>query len=183
MGSAIYVRLLTVLLIRAAECRKVLHRALVAPRKLDTLDVSGRVDIILSCWDRRGRFDLLVMVCKAEADEEEAIVVQPGPGDAHSLILRAGPVAETMQAWKATLFGVGALGGYTATLLAESGLGQLNLVDPHVPLPGNVVRHVGGHGHACAAKVKTVRDMIADHAPWSNETGFLEKAGMPSAFR
>ena len=163
--------------------RRGLQRALMERRRPDPLVVSGGVDLILFCWNRRGRTDLLVMVCKGVEDKVEAIAVQPGPSDDHSLILRAGPDSATLLSRKATLFGAGALGGHTATLLAESGLGSLKLVDPDVLLPGNVVRHVAGHGQVGAAKVRAVQAVIADHAPWTEVTCFQEGPGTPSAIR
>ena len=113
----------------------------------------------------------------------EAIAVQPGPNDDHSLILRAGPDPTTLRTRKATLFGAGTLGGHTATLLAESGLGSLKLVDPDALLPGNVVRHVAGHGQVGAAKVLAVQAVIAEHAPWTEVTCFREAPGTPSIIR
>ena len=163
--------------------RRGLQRALMERREPDPLVFSGGVDLILFCWDRRGRTDLLVMVCKGVDDKVEAIAVQPGPKDDHSLILRAGPDADTLRTRKVTLFGAGALGGHTATLLAESGLGYLKLVDPDVLLPGNVVRHVAGHGQVGASKVKAVRAVISDHAPWTEVTCFQEGPGTPGAIR
>ena len=145
-------------------------------RRPDPLVVSGGVDLILFCWDRRGRSDLLVMVCKGVEDKVEAVAVQPGLKDDHSLILRAGPDSATLRTRKATLFGAGALGGHTATLLAESGLGSLKLVDPDVLLPGNVVRHVAGHGQVGSAKVKAVQAVIADHAPMDGGDLFPRRA-------
>ena len=163
--------------------RRGLQRALMERRKPDPLVVSGGVDLILFCWDRRGRTDLLVMVCKGVKGKVEAIAVQPGPKDDNSLILRAGPDAETLRTRKAALFGAGALGGHTATLLAESGLGSLTLVDPDVLLPGNVVRHIAGHGQVGTAKVKAVQAVISDHAPWTEVTCFQEGPGTPGAIR
>ena len=109
--------------------------------------------------------------------------MQSGPNDDHSLILRAGPDADTLRTRKATLFGAGALGGHTAMLLAESGLGSLKIVDPDVLLPGNVVRHVAGRRQVGAAKVKAVQAVIADHAPWTEVTCFQEGPKTPSAIR
>ena len=163
--------------------RRGLERTLTERRRPDPLVISGGVDLIIFCWDRRGRTDLLVMVCKGVDNKVEAIAVQPGPKDDHSLILRAGPDSDTLRTRKATLFGAGALGGHTATLLAESGLGYLKLVDPDVLLPGNVVRHVAGHGQVGAAKVKAVQAVIADHAPWTEVACFQEGPGTPGAIR
>ena len=84
---------------------------------------------------------------------------------------------------KATLFGAGALGGHTATLLAESELGSLKLVDSDPLLPGNVVRHVAGHGQVGAAKVEAVQVVIAKHASWTEVTCFREAPSTPSEIR
>ena len=109
--------------------------------------------------------------------------MQPGPNDEHSLMLRAGPDASILHTRRAVLFGAGALGGYTATLLAESGLRFLEIVDPDVLLPGNVVRHVAGHDQVGASKVQAVRVVINHHAPWTEVTGFPESPRSPSQIR
>ena len=96
--------------------------------------------------------------------------MQPGPDDERSLILRAGPDAPTLRSQKATVFGAGALGGYVAVALAESGLGSLDIVDGDVLAPGNVVRHVAGHDHVGASKVRAVEAVVRNHAPWTEVT-------------
>ena len=163
--------------------RRGLQRALTERRRSDPLVASGGVDLILFCWERRGRTDLLVMVCKGVEDKMEAIAVQPGPNDDHSLILRAGPDAATLRTQKATLFGAGALGGHTAALPTESGLGSLKLVDSDALLPGNVLRHMAGHGQVGTAKVEAVQAVITEHAPWTELTCFREAPGTPSEIR
>ncbi|MYJ73619.1 MAG: ThiF family adenylyltransferase, partial [Gammaproteobacteria bacterium] len=87
---------------------------------------------------------------------------------------RAGPDATALRKCRATVFGAGALGGHTATLLAESGVGVVDIVDPDVLLPGNVVRHVSGHSMVGAPKAHAVQAVIADHAPWTEASGALE---------
>lgn len=67
----------------------------------------------------------------------------------------------------AVVFGAGALGGHTALALAESGVGQLNIIDHDVLLPGNVVRHVVGNDQIGSTKVRAVEREIAKHAPWT----------------
>ena len=147
--------------------RKGLERALSDRRKPDVLVASGGVDLILLCWERRGRIDLLVMACKGMDDSLEAIALQTGPNDENSLILRAGPDAPSLRNRSATVFGAGALGGNVAVALAESGLGSLDLVDGDVLTPGNVVRHVAGHDQVGASKVRAVEAVIRNHAPWT----------------
>lgn len=150
--------------------RKGLERALRDRRKPDALVASGGVDLILFCWERKGRVDLLVMACKGMDNSLEVIALQPGPNDEHSLILRAGPDAPTLRSRRATVFGVGALGGNMALALAESGLGSLDLVDGDVLTPGNVVRHVAGHDQVGALKVRAVEAVVRNHAPWTEIT-------------
>ena len=160
-----------------------LKKVLGERRRPEPLLPSGGVDFILFCWERYARTDLLVMICKGTGDEMDAIAVQAGPNDEESLILRAGPDAPTLRARKVALFGAGALGGHTATLLAESGVGFLDIVDPDVLLPGNVVRHVAGHILVGVPKVHAVKSAITNHAPWMEVTGFTEHPRTPSQMR
>ena len=59
----------------------------------------------------------------------------------------------------------------------------MKLVDSDALLPGNVVRHVAGHGQVGAAKVLAVQAAIAEHAPWTEVTCFREAPGTPSEIR
>ena len=163
--------------------RRGLEKALADRRRPKPLVESGGADLILFCWERRGRTDLLLMACQGVESELEAIAVQPGPIDEHSLILRAGPDAAKLRTRRTTLFGAGALGGYTAALLAESGIGYLRLVDSDVLLPGNVVRHIAGHGQVGAAKVQAVENVIRDHATWTEVACVRESPSTPSDIR
>ena len=150
--------------------RRGLQKALNERRRPEALIPSGGVDLILFCWQRHGRTDLLVMGCRGIGEQVEAFAMQPGPKDEHSLVLRAGSDATTLHGRRAVLFGAGALGGHTATLLAESGIGHLEIVDPDVLLPGNVVRHVAGHDQVGASKVEAVGVVVKNHAPGPRST-------------
>ena len=152
--------------------RKGLEKALSERRIPRELVVSGGADIILFCWEWNGRTDLLVMACRGTGDTVEAIALQPGPNDEHTLIMRAGADAPALGECKAVVFGAGALGGHTAVTLAESGIGSIVLVDYDVLLPGNVVRHVAGHRQVGKLKVEAVKAVIEDHAPWTKVSGF-----------
>ena len=59
----------------------------------------------------------------------------------------------------------------------------LEIVDPDVLLPGNVVRHVAGHGQVGASMVQAVSVVIKDHAPWTEVTGFQESPRTPNQMR
>ena len=146
----------------------------------EALIASGGVDLIVFCWNRQDRTNLLVMACKGMKQEVEAIALQPGPTDEKSLLVRAGPDAPALRGRSAVVFGAGALGGYTATTLAQSGIGSLRIVDGDVLLPENVVRHVSGHDKVGAPKVEAVQEIIANHAPWTEVTTFQESPRTPS---
>ena len=123
------------------------------------------------------------MACQGTADETEAVALQAAPRDEESLMLRAGPDATELRTYRATMFGAGALGGHTAALLAESGIGHVDIIDPDVLLPGNVVRHISGHGMVGAPKAHAVQAVIGDHAPWTEVTAFLEEPRTPRQIR
>ena len=163
--------------------RKGLEKALTERQGPSALLPSAGVDLILFCWERYNRPNMLVLACKGTQDETEAIALQLGPNDEDSLMLRAGPDAPMLSTLRATLFGAGALGGYAATILSGSGIGNLTIVDPDVLLPGNVVRHVAGHKQVGAPKVKAVEALISDHAPLSKVDGFQESPSTPSEIR
>ena len=163
--------------------RKALRRALHGRRRPERFSASGGLDFFLFCWERNGKTDLLVMACEGIRDEVKVVALQPGPMDETSLILRAGPDAPALRNMRITIFGAGALGGYAATAFAESGIGFLDIVDPDVILPGNVVRHVAGRDQVGMAKVHAVRQVIESHAPWTTVTEFQEAPFTPSKIR
>lgn len=146
--------------------RRALERALAKRRKTSSLAPSGGLDFVLFCWQRRSRANLLVLACQDTPNGLEAVALQPGPIDEKSLIRRAGPDAAVLRRSEAVVFGAGALGGHTATLLAESGVGSIRIVDHDVLLPENVVRHVAGHDQVGVHKTQAVESQIANHAPW-----------------
>ncbi len=163
--------------------KKGLNRALSDRRRPEPFVPSGGVDLVLFCWERYGRPDLLVMACEGMNDETEAVALKPGPTDESSLILRAGPDAPLLRTIRAALFGAGALGGYVGTTLAESGIGFLDIVDGDVLLPENVVRHVAGNDQVGALKVQAVHRVISKHAPWTEIREYPESPVTPDKIR
>ena len=162
---------------------KTLIRELDRRRAVDALVASDGVDLILFCWERNSRPDLLVMACTGADQNLEVIALQPGPNDKQSLILRAGPDTPALCNCRAVVFGAGALGGHVALVLAESGLGSLDLVDGDVLSPGNVVRHVAGHDQVGAAKVDAVEAVVKNHARWTVVSAHQEWSRTPSSMQ
>ena len=129
---------------------------------------SGGADIVLFCWSRRWKTDLLILACTGSGNTTDGWALRPAPVDVRTLSLRAGPDAAVLKGCRAVLFGAGALGGYVATSLARSGVGHLEIVDYDIVLPENVVRHIAGYPLAGIPKTAAVK-MIADsHSPASN---------------
>ncbi len=147
--------------------RRQLRAAIEERRTADPLAPSGGVDLVLFCWERDGVTDLLVLALTGTGDSVEALAMQPAPTDEASLILRAGPDAEVLREQTVAVFGAGALGGYIAVVLGESGVGQMHVIDDDVLKPGNVVRHVAGHSQVGDEKVRAVEAILKDHAPWT----------------
>ena len=163
--------------------RKELDRALSKRRSPEPFTVSGGCDLIIFCWDRDGTTNLLALICHGTGAEIEAAAMLSGPKDEPNLILRAGPDAATLRQCKATLFGAGALGGHTAVVLAQSGLGRLDIVDGDLLVPGNVVRHIAGHNLVGAPKAPAVQAIIKDHAPWTEVSAYPSVPLDPAAIR
>ena len=65
---------------------------------------AGVSALVLLCWERHGRRDILVLACVGMNDQMETIALQPGPTDEGSLILRAGPDAPDLRNVTATVF-------------------------------------------------------------------------------
>ena len=159
--------------------RKGLQRALAERRKPAPWVPSGGCDIILFCWELNGRPNLLVMACAGTGDDTEAGAMISGPNDQPNLILRAGPDAPLLQTRRVTVFGAGALGGYTAAAIAQSGLGCLDIVDGDRLLPGNVARHIAGRQHVGNYKAAAVQSVVNEHAPWTAVSAYLEMPFTP----
>lgn len=144
-----------------------LNHALASRRNDECLQPSGSVDLILFSWKLGDVAHLLVLAIAGRGNETTALALQVGPTDRQSLLLRAGPDSTTLSDKTVTVFGLGALGGHVAVLLAQSGIACLRLHDGDVLLPENVVRHAGGHMLVGTPKVVATEVLIRDHAPWT----------------
>ena len=157
--------------------RKGLRRALGSREKSQEF-------IILFCWELDGVLSILPIWTRTKLGEKpEGCVMVPGPNDEGNLILRAGPDASLLRERKATLFGAGALGGYVAAILAQSGIGLLDVVDNDALLPGNVARHIAGHQLVGLSKVEAVQTVVRARAPWANVRIYSEAPSTPVEIR
>lgn len=149
--------------------KRALRTGIGARKSEEKLKPSGGVDLVMFCWTRGGRSNLLVIACEGVRGRmKSSPVLIPGETDQETLMLRAGPDAMEMQSKHVVLFGAGALGGHAAVLLAQSGVRSLTIIDYDFLLPGNVVRHVAGHSLVGCHKLEAVEMLVTDHAPWTN---------------
>lgn len=82
-----------------------------------------------------------------------------------ALMRRTGPLASAVAGRTVVVFGVGALGGSVALLLARSGIERLILVDGDRVRPGNAVRHVADITQMGRLKTSAVYMEILFHVP------------------
>ena len=144
------------------------HKAVSERQSPELITPSGGADLILFCWSRKSKTDLLILACSGVGNTIDGSALRPAPVDVKTLSLRAGLDAESLKDHRVVLYGAGALGGYVATSLAQSGVGHLEIVDHDILLPENVVRHIAGYPLAGIPKTAAVK-MIADsHSPDSN---------------
>jgi hypothetical protein len=163
--------------------RRGLDRALARRHDVHALERSGGVELVLLLWGRDVSRHLLAIAITGAGDQVEAMVLQEGPNDQRSLLMRAGPDAADLADRSAAIFGLGALGGHAAVCLASSGIGRLRLVDQDQMLPGNVVRHVLGHPAVGVPKVHAVAARVEEHAPWTLVDPVAEHPRTPSRLR
>ena len=151
----------------ARQHARSLDRSLASRRNGELLQPSGSIDLILFLWNLENVAHVLVLALKGTGEETTALALQVGPIDRQSLMLRAGPDSAMLSGKTVTVFGLGALGGFVAVALAQSGITCLRLVDGDLLLPENVVRHAGGNALVGAPKAQAAGVLVGDHAPWT----------------
>lgn len=111
---------------------------------------------------RPGKIPLSVAIARSGSERAERFDTQRG--DADFLRSRTGSIVDLM-AKKVLVVGCGAVGGYLATCLADSGVGHLTLVDPDNLNPENAMRHVLGLSPVSSPKVEALKKFIQSRLP------------------
>lgn len=96
------------------------------------------------------------------------------PARKADLLRRTVHLSKDLGSKKVAVFGVGALGGSIALLLAKAGLGEIRLIDSDIVKPVNVIRHIAGLNDVGFAKTFCVRRNILRHNPDCNVMTFPE---------
>lgn len=90
---------------------------------------------------------------------------QTAPARKKDILRRSVYLSRHLDLHKVAVFGLGALGGHVAMLLAKAGVGEMRLIDDDKILPGNVIRHICGLSRVGIEKTWAVRYSILDHFP------------------
>ncbi|NOJ82901.1 ThiF family adenylyltransferase [Myxococcus xanthus] len=111
---------------------------------------------------RIGRVPLGIAVGRNGRKRGERLDIQRG--DADFLEARTGSSA-SYRGKRVLIVGCGAVGGYLAMCLADSGIGHLTLVDDDQLRSENAIRHVLGLAHVGRPKVEALRTVIQSRLP------------------
>lgn len=87
------------------------------------------------------------------------------PARKSDLLRRTIHLSKDLSSKRVALFGVGALGGSIALLLAKAGLGEIRIIDSDQMKPTNVIRHIAGLDEVGIDKTFAVRRKILRHNP------------------
>lgn len=128
---------------------------------------SGRGDIILVRYTQQGREGVVALSVGHRDGSFELKAVSSASQSIAIRRLRAGPDSETLQDKHVVLVGIGAVGSFSADLLARCGVGKLQLIDGDILRPGNCIRHLAGAEHIGRSKVNAVATIIHDrYSAW-----------------
>ncbi len=89
-----------------------------------------------------------------------------------ALMRRTQHIAVGLKDKRVALFGLGAIGGSIALLLAKAGVGHLNLIDDDCLRPGNVIRHTVSLYSVGLDKSAAMKFKILEHLPYCDVKAF-----------
>ena len=121
----------------------------------------GKDALVVAKYQRQGYPAVIALVVKPGSPP--MVRAMPSASiDYDVLTLRSGSARATLATKNVAIVGTGALGSFTADLLARSGIAGLRLVDGDILRPGNVVRHLARLQHVGLPKVEAVKACIEE---------------------
>jgi hypothetical protein len=140
-----------------------LERAIMRRKDVTQGARSGSIDFIVVTWPQHDTLNALIVFLSGTGDDTVAHAVPTAPGDDVSLRRRSGRDQEALNGMRVLVVGVGAVGGHVAVVLAEAGVGTLELADGDILTRVNVVRHVAGAGLIGSYKTDAVAQVVKSH--------------------
>ncbi|WP_284987623.1 ThiF family adenylyltransferase [Arthrobacter sp. fls2-241-R2A-172] len=127
---------------------------------LDARITRGEIQVVLLKYMRGDHDGVIALRVFPSSNGIEARRLTSAANTAAARGARAGLQKTVLSSKSVAVIGVGALGSFTADMLARAGVGRLTLVDGDIVLPGNIVRHLVGRESVGLPKVDAVRDYI-----------------------
>ena len=97
--------------------------------------------------------------------------------ESHRLYALRDPGAPGLKNAKVSVVGLGSIGSPVAKLLAQAGVGAVNLIDFDTLTAGNAVRWETGRSQAGRPKVNAMGDLIVANFPFTRVEGISRKVG------
>lgn len=121
---------------------------------------SGRGDVLLVRYTQQGREGVVALRVAFRDGMFALRAMLSASQDVAVLRLRSGPDAEVLHDKRVAIVGLGAVGSFSADLLARGGVGKLTLIDGDILRPGNCVRHLAGPEYVGLSKAKAVASIV-----------------------
>jgi molybdopterin/thiamine biosynthesis adenylyltransferase len=143
-------------------------------QRIKNLTAGGGQTVLVVIWGAdQHRNAIVVIATRAKAKGKaarplRARAIEVAFTDHDTLRRRCGADAISLAGYRVAVFGVGAVGSQLAVGLADTGVGELTLIDGDRIRPGNVIRHRAGPEHVGMHKVEAVATIIKPRAPWAN---------------
>lgn len=143
-------------------------------QRIKSLTAGGGRTVFVLIWGADQQCNAIVVIASRTKAKGKAArplrarAIEVAFTDHDTLRRRCGTDAIALAGHRVAIFGVGAVGSQLAVGLADTGVGELTLIDGDRMRPGNVIRHRAGPGHVGMQKVEAAKTIIMRRAPWAN---------------
>lgn len=152
-----------------------------------TGSVNGRIDVLAVLfpdeltWQQEGGNVIVVSKTQVQPPTGPRTSVQTrihrAELESHRLYALRDPGAPALKPATACVVGLGSIGSPVAKLLAQAGLGAINLIDFDTLTAGNAIRWETGRSQAGRPKVNAMGDLIVANFPFTRVGGIVRKVG------
>jgi hypothetical protein len=171
------------------------HRAAQSRAELETplwqrLPGGARIDVVALLfpdelvWEQQGGNIVLISKTQEKQPDGSRTKVQQrlhyAELESHRLYAMRDPLASSMQGSKIALVGLGSIGSPLAKLIAQAGIGKLDIVDFDQLQAGNAIRWEVGRAYAGRPKARVLGELIHQNFPYTRIAASGHKVGDPS---